>query len=95
MMSTFLINGNGEKFYPQFYDCVSGDEIVFRGLNKRCSVILGLEVAHLTGSRTSDTLCSVDIQELDGKERNIVKNLSGYVFHTLYRRLRKAKYHNE
>ena len=87
-------NGNGEKFYPQFY------EIVFRGLNKRCSVILGLEVAnavltHLTGPCASDTLCSVDIQELGGKERNIVKYLSGYVFHTLYRRLRKAKYHNE
>ena len=77
---------------------MSGDEIVFRGLNKRCSVILGLEVAnavlaHLTGSRASDTLCSFDIQELDGKERNIVKYLSGYVFHTLYRRLRKTKYH--
>ena len=82
-------NGNGEKFYPQFYDCVSGDEIIFRGLNKRCSVILGLEVAnvvlaHLTGSCASDTLCSVDIQELDGNERNIVKYLNGYVFHTLY-----------
>ena len=88
-------NGNGEKFYPQFYDCVSGDEIVFRGLNKSCSVILGLEVANLTGSRASDTLCSVDIQQLDGKERNIVKYLSDYVFHTLYRCLRKAKYHNE
>ena len=87
-------NGNGEKFYPQFYDCVSGDEIIFRGLNKRCSVILGLEVAnavlaHLTGSFASDTLCSVDIQELDGKERNIVKYLSGYVYHTLFRRLKK------
>ena len=73
---------------------MSGDEIVFRGLNKRCSVNLGLEVANAV-SCASDTLCSVDIQELDGKERNIVKYLSGYVFHTLYRRLRKAKYHNE
>ena len=75
-------NGKGEMVYPQFYDCVSGDEIVFRGLNKRCSVILGLEVAnavlaHLTTSCVSDTLCSVDIQELDGKERNIVEYLSG------------------
>ena len=91
-------NGNGEKIYPQFYDCVSDDEIIFRGLNKRCSVILGLELAnavlaHLTGPRASDTLCSADIQ--DGKERNIVKYLRGYVFHTLYRPLRKAKYHNE
>ena len=49
----------------------------------------------MTGSCASDTLCSVDIQELDGKERNIVKYLSGYVFHTSCRRLRKAKYHNE
>ena len=39
--------------------------------------------------------CGVDIQELDGKERYNVKYLSGYVFPTLYRRLRKAKYHNE
>ena len=29
-------NGNGEMFYPQFHDCVTRDEIVFRGLNKRC-----------------------------------------------------------
>ena len=89
-----------QKSFIHNFMTVSGDEIVFRGLNKRCSVILGLEVAnavlaHLTGSCASDTLCSVDIQELGGKERNIVKYLSVYVYYTLYRRLRKAKYHNE
>ena len=40
----------------------------------------------------SDTLCSVDIQELDGKERNIVKYLGGYVFHYIYI---DVSYHNE
>ena len=89
-----------KKSFIHNFMTVCGDEIVFRGLNKRCSVILGLEVAnavlaHLTGFCASDTLCGVDIQELDGKERNIVKYLSGYVFHTLYRLLRKVKYHNE
>ena len=81
-------NGNGEKFYPQFYDCVSGDEIVFRGLNKSCSVILGLEVAnvvlaHLTGSCASDTLCSVVIQELDGK-KEIMLSIRVAMFSILY-----------
>ena len=45
-----------EKSFNHNVMTVSGDEIVFRGLNKSCSVILGLEVAnavlaHLTGSR--------------------------------------------
>lgn len=39
-------NGNAERFYPRFYDAVSGDEIVFPKLNRKCAVFLGFEVAN-------------------------------------------------
>ena len=50
-------DGDGKKFYPLFYDSVSGDDIVFKNLNRKCSVILGFEVvnsvlAHLNGAIT-------------------------------------------
>ena len=35
-----------EKCYLLFYDSVSGDDIVFKNLNRKCSVILGFEVAN-------------------------------------------------
>ena len=41
-------NGNGEKFYPLFYDCVSGDDKVFKKLNGKCSVIVGFDLQSWT-----------------------------------------------
>ena len=46
--------GDGEKFFPSFYNCVSGDKHVFSRLSRKCSVLLGYEVAnsilaHLNG----------------------------------------------
>ena len=35
-----------EKCYLLFYGSVSGDDIVFKNLNRKCSVILGFEVAN-------------------------------------------------
>ena len=35
-----------EKCYLLFYDSVSGEDIVFKNLNRKCSVILGFEVAN-------------------------------------------------
>ena len=48
----------GEKFYPLFYDCVSGDEIVFKNLNRKCSVILGFELANSVLAHLSGTILS-------------------------------------
>ena len=92
-------DGDAEKFYPKFYDCVSGDDIVFKDLNRNCSIILGFEVAnsvlaHLNGTLTPEQENKQTCIEFSSKERNIVKYLAGYVINTLYRRLRKSPKHN-
>ena len=63
-----------ERLYPRFNDSVSGDDIIFKNLNRKCSVILGFEVlAHLNGANTPASLFS-KICEFTEKERNIIKN---------------------
>ena len=70
-------DGNREKFYPLFYNCVSGDEIVFKNLNRRCSVILGFEVANSFLAHISVTIAPESMQSENSnfieKERNIIK----------------------
>ena len=46
--------GGGEKFYQEFYKWVTGEEIAFKNISRKSSIILGFEVAnhvlaHLTG----------------------------------------------
>ena len=91
-------NGNGEKFYPRFYDCVSGEDNIFKNLNRKCSVILGFELAnvvlaHLNGTILSSENASSSTCQFNKKECNIVKYISGYVMQTLYSRLRKSTKH--
>ena len=93
--------GDGENFYPDFYNCVTGDEKAFPKLSRRTSVIVGLEIANHTlaflssGQVTTnnDTIDFNTESQLTKKEKNIVSYLSGYVFGTLYRRIRCSKYH--
>ena len=86
--------GNAEKFYPAFYKSVS-EVIVFKILSRRSSVILGFEVAnhvlaHLAGSTVKESTVDFTRQvSFTSKEENIIKYLSGYVFGTLYRRIRR------
>ena len=87
--------GNAEKFYPKFYRCVS-EEVVFKNLSPRSSVLLGCEVAnhvlaHLTGSKVKDSLVEFPTPSYSIKEIAIIKYLSGYVFGTIYRRIRRSK----
>ena len=91
-------NGNGEKFYPRFYDCVSGEDNIFKNLNRKCSVIVGFELAnvvlaHLNGTILSSENASSGTCQFNKKECNIVKYISGYVMQTLYSRLRKSTKH--
>ena len=90
-------DGDGEKFFPSFYNCLSGDKHVFPSLSRKCSVLLGYEVAnsilaHLNGQHKQDNTNNntSTVVELNYKEKNIVTYLSGYVFGTLYRRLRST-----
>ena len=61
-------NGNAEKFYPEFYKCVS-DNIAFRNLSKKCATLLGFKLAtyilaHLSGSGEREfyriSLCQIN-----------------------------------
>eukprot|EP00794_Sanderia_malayensis_P002370 gene2370-2731_t len=88
--------GNAEKFYPDFYRCVSSEEIVLKNLSRRGSIILGFEMAnhvlaHLTGAivKEGDVAFSHPIS-FSSKEVNIIQYLSGYVFGTVYRRIRRS-----
>ena len=96
-----MLLGDGEKFYPfyKFYKCVTGEEITFKNISRRSSVILGFEVAnhvlaHLTGSTIKES--NVDFYvaaNFSKKENNInpISYLSGYVFSTFYRRIKSSK----
>ena len=88
--------GDTEKFYSTFYKSVS-DDIVFKNLTKRPSVILGFEVAnhvlaHLTKSKVKENVVEFSkTVPFTPKEQNIIQYLSGYVFGTLYRRIKVSK----
>ena len=91
-------DGNAEKFYPTFYKCVSDADDLFRGLSKNCSLLLGFEVANhvlafLSGVRFEEEVLSFDSRDIkfSEKEKSIIGYLSGYVFGTMYRRIRFTK----
>lgn len=77
--------GDAEKFYPAFYKSVS-ENIVFRNLSNRSSILLGFEVAnhvlaHLTNSTVKENTVEFSSHvNFSPKERNIIQYLSGYVF---------------
>ena len=99
-------DGNAEKFYPRFYKCISGENI-FLNLSKPCSTLLGFELAnhvlaHISGTRFKDDIfdCNPEPKEFTPKEEDIIVYLGGYVFGTLYRRMRfskmnKSMYHQQ
>ena len=80
--------GNAEKFYPEFYKCVSSEEIVFKNLSRKGSVILGSEIAnhvlaHLTGAIVNEGNVAFSRPvSFSSKEVSIIQYLSGYVFGT-------------
>ena len=86
--------GNADKFYPEFYKRISENaDHIFQGLSRNCSLLLGFEVAnhvlsHLCGFKLKNDVISCDATFLNEKERAIVGYLSGYVFGTMYRRIR-------
>ena len=90
-------HGDGEKFYPTFYKAVSEELLAFKNLSRRCSVLLGFEVANLVLAHLSRTTTTKENEvafqpaEFTLNERNIINYSNGYVFATLYRRIRKPK----
>lgn len=93
--------GNAEKFYPRFYDPVCTPSF-FPRLSSKCCRILGCEVAnhvlvHLNSlsskpdGKSSESIKNVDSVEFSEKEQNVIAYMSGYVFHTVHKRLCKSK----
>lgn len=90
-------DGDAEKFYPSFYKCVS-QENVFGNLSRNCSLLLGFEVAnhvlaHLSNSSYKEDTVDFKADSIlfSKKEKSIICYLGGYVFGTLYRRIRYSK----
>ena len=84
----------GEKFYPAFYKIVSDTEDFFPGMDKNNSLLVGFELANhvlkylkkstIPGGNTNDNESLV----FSDKERSIISYLGGYVFGTMYRKVR-------
>ena len=92
--------GDTEKFYPSFYKIFSNAENVYKNLGSQCSLLLSFEVAnhvlsHLTGGTFKEDVITFDdfscSEEFSEKESSLISYLSGYVFGTLYRRIRFSK----
>ena len=97
-------NGNAEKFYQQFYDSFCNNPM-FPGLNRKCSRLLGCEVANhvlvhlnsrgkLSSTSVKTPVLTVNSIEFTEKEQNIIAYLSGYVFHTVHKRLCRSRSHS-
>ena len=81
--------GNAEKFYPEFYKCVSSEEVVFKNLSRKGSVILGFEMAnHVLAHLTDATVNEGNIAfshpvSFSSKEVNIIQYLSAYFWYMI------------
>ena len=91
-------HGDAEKFYPTFYKCISENESGFISLSRHCSLLLGFEVAnhilaHLGGSSYTGEIVNSKIDQNQFSKRDLasIGYLSGYVFGTVYRRIRSSK----
>ena len=92
---SFKASGNDEKFYPAFYKCVSDAESFLQGVSKMPAQLVGFEAAyhvriHISGGMNNkgDNNAEVSRNSFSEKDRSIICYLAGYVFGTLYRRLR-------
>ena len=91
-------NGDADKFYPKFYAAISEQEPFFDSLPTESSLLLGMELAnsilaYLTNCTVKDGLLNTTSDQfvLSQREEDALVYLSGYVFGTLYRRLRNSQ----
>lgn len=94
-------DGNGEIFYPKFYKIFIGlgdNSIIMNGLSQNLVMIIVMEVAnmvlaHLSGATYEKDVItfSHDTDQFTERETSIIAYISGYVFGTMYRRIRFSK----
>ena len=94
-------NGNAEKFYPLFFDIYCSKPL-FPSLSRKCGRILGIHVSSHIVSHLNSSLSSLSsssntsssstpkVIRFTEKEKNIIFYLSGYVFHTVFTKLKRA-----
>ena len=98
----FVCDGNGELFYPSFYNCVEKEDCMFQRLSKDACLFLRFDLAsHIVSYLThghfyiedSTVEISTDVSEMSfiQKEKYIICYLGSFVFGTLSRRLRNSK----
>ena len=84
--------GNGEKFYPSFFNYVQKSECLFTRLSKNSSLFLGFDQAnHIVAFLSQKTFSDISAVEFAQKEKAIICYLGGYEFATLSRRIRNSK----
>ena len=103
VVNEFTLRGDGEKFYPSFFNCVQISECLFPRLSKDASLFLGFDLAnhivaflshgyfHTETSGFQRTFSDIFAVEFTQKEKAIICYLGGYVFATLSRRIRNSK----
>ena len=90
-----LLNGDPEKFYPQFYKAFSSTENLYKNLSGNCSLLLSFKVANhvlaqLTGATVQEDVLTYDIDKVENsseKDLSLISYLGSYVFGTFYRRI--------
>ena len=103
IIADFVSDGNDEKFFPKFHNLVNSKEVFSGRVSKDTRLFLGYELAVHTSAyigkkHLSSTSSSIDydlgllsLSSFSQKERDIVCYLSGYVFGTLSRKIRKCR----
>ena len=101
VVNEFTLRGDGEKFYPLFFNCVQRSECLLPRLSKDASLFLGFDLAnrivaflshgyfHTETSGFQRTFS--DISAVEFIIEAIICYLGGYVFATLSRRIRNSK----
>lgn len=94
-------NGGSEIFYPKFYKIFIDNSEAFKGLSHECSMLLVMEIANLilryiTRATFIDDVptFSYNGNQFTEKEKSIITYIIGYVFGTMFHRMRFSKLHN-
>ena len=87
-----------EKFYPKFMQLFNKENFFPHLLSINCNKLLGMElqhhiVCHITGSSMNENVVNFENvgKTFTERQKSIIAYLSGYVFGTMYRRIRFSK----
>ena len=106
IIAEIIRQGNVERFFPMFYNCVQETGGLFPRLSRDASLFLRFDFAnhivaflshsyfHKEESGFESMFPDISAADFNQKERDIICYLSGYVFGTLSRRIKNSKHWN-